>query len=176
MKGSNYMLVLILLLPACKSAEKLADERAQMERDYLRSLQGKYADSNYISFPITLPGGTAQLRLQANCPDFDSGTVKSEGGQLTIQAPCPPVTVNADSIIRNSAAYKAALINRHAADMRADSVVQQNAVLTADRNRFKTERNMAYKWLSGITGAILVGLLAWWKLGTVTGLISKLFK
>ena len=176
MKLSSYIILLALTLPACKSAQKLADERAQMERDYLRALQGKYADSNYISFPISVPGGVAQLRLQANCPDFDSGAVKSEGGQLTITAPCPPVEVNADSIIRNSAAYKAALINRHAADLRADSIIQQNAVLTADKKRFKTERDTAYKWLGGIAGAILVGLLAWWKLGAVTGLISKLFK
>ena len=176
MEKSKYILFILLILSACKSAQRLADERAQMERDYLRSLQGRYADSSYIAFPITLPGGTAQLRLQTNCPDFDSGAVKSKGGQLTVQAPCPPVTVNADSIIRNSAAYKVALISRQAAELRADSVVQQNAVLTADKDRFKNERDTAYKWLGGLIGAILVGLLAWWRLGAVTGLISKIFK
>jgi hypothetical protein len=172
----KYLLFIIILLLGCKSEEKLAAERAQMERDYLRTLQGKYADSNYISLPVAVPGGTAVLRLQANCPDFDSGAVKSSAGQLTIQAPCPPVTINADSIIRNSNAYKAALVARGLADAKSDSLLQANAVLKADKDKFKSERNVAYKWLGGLIAGFAIVLLVWWKSGAISGLIKGIFK
>ena len=172
----KYLLFIIIWFASCKSAEKLAAEQAQMERDYLRSLQGKYADSNYISLPVSVPGGTAILRLQANCPDFDSGAVKSNGGQLTIQAACPPVVVNTDSIIRNNNAYKAALIARGLADMKADSLLQVNAVLKSDRDKLKNQRNAAYKWLGGLIAGMVVVLLIWLKSGAISGLIKGIFK
>ena len=120
----------------------------------------------YLS-PITLPGGTAQLRLQANCPDFDSGAVKSKGGQLTVQAPCPPVTVNADSIIRNSAAYKAALIGRGLADMRADSLKASNKSLTDQLSKTRKD----FFWL----GVSCLGLMVWTFRSPIISLLKKIF-
>lgn len=163
------------LLSGCKSVEKLAAERAQQERDLLRTLQGRYADSTILAFPLTVPGGMVTVTQQTPCPDFDSGSVKSSGGVLTVTAPCPDKQINVDSLIRNNPAFIAALAGRALAEMKHDSTAKALSVSNSDRDRYKDQRNAAYWWLAGIAGAIGLYFILKSKLGAVTGLFKGIF-
>lgn len=156
LKRYSWLLLAVLMLAgSCKTAEQLANEKAAKERAYLQQLQGRYGDSLILANPFYLPGGMIVKELPAPCPDFDSGTVKSKGGRLSINIPCPPVPVNADSIIRNSPAYKGALAGRRLAELQADSLRQRMAVSNADRDRYKGHRNTAWWAVGGLL--LLIG-------------------
>lgn len=170
-KTYTWLLLPILLL-SCKSPQKLAAERSQQERDLLRSLHGRYADSTILAFPLTLPGGMVTVTQQAPCPDFDSGSVKSSRGVLTVTAPCPDKTVNADSIIRNSPAYIAAMAGRALAEARADSL----KVVTVQQD-VKLDRQAAQlKWFYSISAALIGFGALWLVFGGKLSLIKSLFK
>lgn len=168
----RYILFILLLLFGCKSTERLAAERAQEERDLLRALQGRYADSTILSFPLTVPGGMVTVTHQTPCPDFDSGAIRSSAGALTVTAPCPDKEINLDSLIRNNAAYIAALIARGLAEARADSLevvaVQQGVKLDRQATQLR--------WFYAINAA-LIGLgVLWLIFGSKLSFIKSLFK
>ena len=161
-----------MLLFGCKSTERLAAERAQQERDLLRSLQGRYGDSTILAFPLTVPGGMITITQQTPCPDFDSGAVKSSAGVLTVTARCPDKEINVDSLIRNNAAYKAALVGRGLAEARADSL----EIVTIQQAVKLDRQAMQLKWFYGVAIALLsIGLVLLFAGGKLS-FITKLFR
>lgn len=152
------LLILILLLAGCKTAQQVADEQSKKERDYLRYLQGRYTDSMILAFPLNLPGGMVTVT-----PDCPNDTRPVDLRRQVVQ--CPPVALNMDSVIRANAGYRAALVGRHLADAEADSLQKCLATVSAEKYLFATELRAAKKRLTwyniaaGILGAIVVGIL-----------------
>lgn len=171
----KYLILILLLAMACKTPERLARERQDREKDILRDLQGRYADSMILAFPLTIPGGMVTLETPAPCPDFEAGGFKSTGGNLTAMFPCPDKKVNVDSILRANPVFIGALAGRRLAELRADSLGKANAVLNADNARVRKERNLM-RWILGGLAVVLVGWMVF-KFKTVGfGLLKQFVK
>lgn len=164
----------LVLTGGCRTSHQLAEERAQAERDYLRNLEGQYGDDFFVSFPLTVPGGMVTVKQPVPCPDYDSGSVKIKDGQLAVRAPCPPVTINTDSLFRNNAVYKSALVGRRLADMKRDSVEKELVIARVESKRYKEERNRAYRWIACIIGAGVAYIFISAKFKIVTGFFKRL--
>lgn len=169
-------LPLLIIAFSCKTPQKIAEQQAQKERDYIRQLQGKQGEQPILAFPITVPGGMIVKTVSSPCPDFDSGAVRSRGGKLTITANCPPINVNADSIVRNSAGYKSALLAWRGELMRADSLQRDVYQVTNERDTALSNYRQAMKWLSIIGAIAAVYLLFNTQFGFLTGLFKRFIK
>lgn len=130
---NSFFLISISLLVSCSSAKRAQEAERKKELDLIQKMQGFYGMNPDPLF-IQIPGGSPQLRFTTPCPDFDSGKVKSKGGLLTVTAPCPPVTFNADSLIRNSALFKMAIL-----EAGKNAVLRQQQANIADEKQKEIE-------------------------------------
>ena len=110
-------IILVMLFTSCSSPRKAAEK----EHAYIQQLQQKYANNTAASVILTVPGGLLHLTDTTPCPDFHNSEVSSKGGVLTVNKSCPPVSINADSLVRNSDLYKAAILARRNAEIEADT-------------------------------------------------------
>lgn len=115
---ANKVIAVVLAaftLAACSSPRKAA----QKEQAYIQQLQNRYNTDTAAPVILQVPGGIVRLTDTTPCPDFVNTEMRSDSGRITLLKPCPPVRVNADSIVRASTLYKAAILGRRDAEISA---------------------------------------------------------
>lgn len=153
---SKY-LILAALLCACSTQKKAIEK----EQRYIQQLQNKYATFTEPSI-LTIPGGYIRLTDTVPCNDFTNKEASSRSGVMTITKPCPPVSVNVDSIIRNSKLFIHELLERKAAELNAQILQDQNDILRERNEQLTTQRNNYIKIL-----AVIALILAAYILGRI---------
>lgn len=93
----------------------MEEKAREKEQQYIQKLQNKLVNPDPVF--VNLPGGLITLYDSVPCPDFNREGVSSKNGRLTIAKECPPVSINADSLIRNSTLFKNTLLDLQKASL-----------------------------------------------------------
>lgn len=141
---SNYILF-ILLLFAC-SAPKKATEK---EKQYIQALQGKYITPGSPQI-LTIPGGMVNFVIR--------DTVKGKDSIINITKPCPPITINVDSLVRKSNLFTNVILGKQSSDLELSTVRADNQKLQNRNTELKKWLNLCIKILGGI-GIVLAAYI-----------------
>lgn len=167
-------IVILLLFASCRSPKEIQKEQERAEQTYIGQIIGRNADKLLMAPPITIPGGMILKEVAAPCEDFDIGSIKSKGGQLSVNILCPDTRLNVDSIIRSSGLYQAAVLLYRSQEITADSLARELAVSKSDNTTLKNQRNKAIGAFTGLIGIVVVVIAFKFRTGLFSGL-KRLF-
>lgn len=149
-----WTFVFLFIFSSCKIFKNQQDYRDK-ERLLINKILIDHVWNNSDK-DVIIPGGMMLINDTVPCNDFSNKEVKISRGKLNLLKPCPPISINVDSIVKQSILFKDAILKLERSEINLEQQYDLRISLEKERDRYRSQRNTYLIILSSIGLTLIV--------------------